>query len=44
MLGDYKAKLVKDQHWAGTYDSWRIYEFWFPDKGKRQFVVVAQSE
>lgn len=25
MLGDYKARLVKDQHWAGSYDSWRVY-------------------
>jgi hypothetical protein len=43
-LGDYKARLVKDQHWAGTYDSWRVYEFSFPDNKKRQFVVVGQSE
>jgi hypothetical protein len=45
MLGDYKARLAKDQHWAGgTYDSWRVYEFLFPDNKKRQFVVVGQSE
>jgi hypothetical protein len=44
MLGDYRARLVKDQHGAGTYDSWRIYEFLFPDKKTRQFVVVGESE
>jgi hypothetical protein len=44
MLGDYKARLVKDQHWAGTYDSWRVYEFLFDDKKTRQFVVVGESE
>jgi hypothetical protein len=44
MLGDYKARLVKDQHWAATYDSWRVYEFLFPDKKTRQFLVVGESE
>jgi hypothetical protein len=44
MLGDYKARLLKDQQGAGTYDSWRVYEFLFPDNRKRQFVVVGQSE
>jgi hypothetical protein len=29
MLGDYKARLVKDQHWAGPYDSYRVYELFF---------------
>jgi len=44
MLGDYKARLLKDLHGAGTYDSWRVYEFSLPDKRKRQFLVVGQSE
>jgi hypothetical protein len=44
MLGDYKARLLKDQHWAGTYDSWRVYEVLLPDNKKRQFLVVGQSE
>jgi hypothetical protein len=44
MLGDYKARLLKDQHWAGTYDSWRVYEFLLPDNRKRQFLVVGQLE
>jgi hypothetical protein len=44
MLGDYKARLVKDQHWAGPYDSYRVYEFLFPDNKKRQFLVVSESE
>jgi hypothetical protein len=44
MLGDYKAKLAKDQHWGGPYDSYRVYEFLFPDNKKRQFLVVGESE
>jgi hypothetical protein len=44
MLGDYKARLAKDQHWTGPYDSYRVYEFLFPDNKKRQFLVVGQSE
>ena len=44
MLGDYKASLVKDQHWAGTYDSYRVYELLLPDNKKRQFLVVGESE
>lgn len=43
-LGDYKAKLVKDQHWAGEYDSWRIYELLLPDKKTRKFLLVGQFE
>lgn len=42
-LGDYKAKLVKDEH-RGKYDSIQIYEFLFPDNKTRQFRVVGQSE
>ena len=44
MLGDYKARLVKDQHWSGTYDSHQVYELSLPDNKKRQFLVVGQSE
>ena len=44
MLGDYKARLGKDQHWAGPYDSYRVYELFFPNNKKRQFVVVGQAE
>jgi hypothetical protein len=44
MLGDYKARLVKDHHGTGSYDSWRVYEFLFPDKRTRQFLVVGESE
>ena len=43
-LGDYKARLVKDQHWAGPYDSYRVYEFLFSDNKKRKFLVVGESE
>jgi hypothetical protein len=42
-LGDYKAKLVKDEH-KGTYDSLQIYEFLFPDQKTRKFYVVGQTE
>jgi hypothetical protein len=42
-LGDYKAKLVKDEH-RTTYDSYQVYEFLFPDKKTRKFDVVGQSE
>jgi hypothetical protein len=42
-LGDYKAKLVKDEH-GTAYDSYEVYEFLFPDMKTRQFLVVGQSE
>jgi hypothetical protein len=42
-LGDYKAKLVKDEH-KTTYDSLQVYEFLFPDKKTRQFLLVGQTE
>lgn len=41
-LGDYKAKLVKDEH-SNTYDSFRVYEFLLPEK-TRQYAVIGQSE
>lgn len=44
MLGDYKARMVKDHHGSGDYDVWRVYEFQLPDKKIRQFLVVGQSE
>ena len=43
-LGDYRARLVKDQHWAGPYDSYQVYEFLLPDNKKRQFLVVGKWE
>lgn len=42
VLGNYKAKLVKDDH-PTAYDSSQVYEFLFPDK-TRPYVVVGQSE
>jgi len=42
-LGDYKAKLVQDQH-KTTYDSFQVYEFLFRDKKTRKFEVVGQTE
>jgi hypothetical protein len=42
-LGDYKAKLVKNEH-KTAYDSVQIYELLFPDKKTRQFLLVGQRE
>lgn len=44
MLGNYKARVVKDRHGTGDYESWRVYEFSLPDHRTRQFVVVGLSE
>ena len=43
VLGDYKAKLVKDEH-RGGYDSFQVYEFLFSDRKTRQFRVVGETE
>jgi hypothetical protein len=42
-LGDYKAKLVKDEH-KTTYQSIQIYEFLFADGKTMKFDVVGTSE
>ena len=42
-LGDYKAKLVKDEH-RTAYESFQVYEFLFPDKKIRKFTVVGVTE
>jgi hypothetical protein len=42
-LGDYKAKLVKDEH-KTTYDSSQTYELVFADRKTRRFEMVGQSE
>lgn len=42
-LGDYKARLIKDEH-PTTYDSFQVYEFLFPDQKTRKFTVVGQTE
>jgi hypothetical protein len=42
-LGDYKAKLAKDEH-KSSYESLQVYEFLFPDGKTRQFLVVGMSE
>lgn len=42
-LGDYKARLVKDEH-RGTYAVHKVYEFLFPDKKTRKFWLVGQTE
>lgn len=44
-LGDYKARLARDQQREGPYDSYRVYEFLLPSNNKkRQFVIVGQFE
>jgi hypothetical protein len=42
-LGDYKARLVTDQH-SSAYESWQAYEFLFPDGRTFKFNVVGVSE
>ncbi len=42
-LGDYKAKIVQDQH-KTAYESSQAYEFLLPDKKTRKFIVVGQTE
>jgi len=42
-LGDYKARLIDDVH-KDAYEFSQTYEFQFPDKKTRKFIVVGQSE
>jgi hypothetical protein len=42
-LGDYKAKLVKDEH-PTAYESAQEYQFLFPDNETEKFAVIGQSE
>ena len=42
-LGDYKAKLVMDEH-KTSYHSSRAYELLFPDNKTEKFYVIGQSE
>jgi hypothetical protein len=42
-LGDYKAKLVQDEH-KTAYESIQTYEFLFPDNKTLKYKVVAQTE
>jgi hypothetical protein len=42
-LGDYKAKVAKDEH-RESYYSLREYEFLFPDNKTKRFVVAGQTE
>jgi hypothetical protein len=41
--GAYKAKLVKDEH-KTAYDSYRVYEFLFPDMKTREYHLVGLTE
>ena len=42
-LGDYKAKLIKDEH-PTAYESDQEYQFLFPDNKTKKFTVIGQSE
>jgi hypothetical protein len=42
-LGDYKAKVVKEEH-PSAYDTLQVYEFLFPDSKTRKFQIVGASE
>ena len=42
-LGDYKARLVQDEH-KSSYEFWQTYEFLFPDKKTAKFRVVGLTE
>ena len=42
-LGDYKARLIKDEH-KFAYESVQIYEILFPDNKTRTFAVIGRSE
>jgi hypothetical protein len=44
LLGDYKARLVRDDHGRGDYDSRQVYEFQFPDNKTREYRVIARLE
>lgn len=41
--GDYKAKLIRDDH-RNTYDSFQSYEFLFPDGKTRKYDLVGIAE
>jgi hypothetical protein len=41
-LGDYKARLVTDEH--NAYEFTQVYEFLLPDGKTRKFGVVGTSE
>jgi hypothetical protein len=41
--GDYKAKLVKDEH-KTSYETEQTYEFLFPDNKTRKYNLIGQSE
>ena len=42
-LGDYKARLVKDEH-KTSYQSEQAYELLYPDNKTGRYNVIGQSE
>jgi hypothetical protein len=41
-LGDYKARLVKDQHSGSASE--QVYEFLIPNEKPRKFRVIGETE
>lgn len=41
--GDYKAKLIRDDH-KHAYDFYQVYEFLFPDGKTRKYYLVGITE
>jgi hypothetical protein len=41
--GDYKAKLLKDEH-KNPYEIYQMHQFLFPDKKTRWYVLVGVQE
>ena len=42
-VGDYKARLVKDEH-RTSYQSVQTYELLYPDNKTGKYNVIGQSE
>jgi len=43
VLGDYKAKLITDEH-SKPYLSETVYELQYPDGSTEKFLVVSESK
>lgn len=44
-LGDYKARIVREDHWRGApYETYRVYEFLFSDNKTRRYILVGEFE
>jgi hypothetical protein len=43
ILGDYKARLLKDEH-KNAYEIYQMYQFLFPDKKTRWYLLAGVWE